>query len=138
MESFWAHVPATTASQHKLDIVRQCLRHDLSSKTAGAELAAASSSVADLEEGVTSTWIIILSAMRVFNSDENIAKIAEILVSFATLAAALNEVGDEVKPNNTRTWIDTLWQQDGWSYNEEWNGGSFAVAKIVSPCILTP
>jgi hypothetical protein len=125
MESFWPpdHVPATPANQHKVDIVRQCLCHDLSPKTAGSELAAVSALVADLEEGVTSTWTIILSAMRVFGSDEDIAKIVEILISFSSLAAPPDEVGNEEAPNNTRIWINQLWREMGWDFNEEWNGG---------------
>ena len=128
MTSIWPpdHVPDTTANQRKVEIVRQCLRHGLSSRTAGAELAAASSLTPDLEEGVTATWAIILSALRSFDSDGDVAKIVEILITFSSLAAPLDEAGDEDVPNNTRTWIDQLWQEMGWDFNEEWNGRFFA------------
>jgi len=83
---------------------------------AGAELAVAIKSDVDLDDDVTSAWTIITAALRVFDSDEDIAKIAELLVAFASLAPSESESSAEKNSFAARSWTSL-----GWSLNEEWN-----------------
>jgi len=107
---------AGPGSQRKVEIVEQCLCHGLSPQIAGAELAAAITSDVDLDDDVTSAWTIITAALRVFDSDEDIAKIAELLVAFASLAPSESESSAEKNSFAARSWTSL-----GWSLNEEWN-----------------
>jgi len=58
-----------------------------------------------------------MSAIRVFGSNEDISKIADILITFASLAPAEDKRSAESNAFATRSW-KTL----GWALNEEWDG----------------
>jgi hypothetical protein len=109
----------TAANRHKVDIIEQCLRHGSSPQTTGAELAAAVSSDENLKDGIISAWCIINTAINVFGSDEDIAKIVGILIAFASLAPTAEEAGIDSDLFETRSWTSL-----GWALNGDWNGGS--------------
>jgi len=123
---------ATAASRHKVDIIEQCLRHGSSPQTAGAELAATVSPDENLKDGIISAWSIITSAINVFNSNEEIAKIVQILIAFASLAPTAEQAG--IKPNlfETRSWTTM-----GWALNSDWNG-EYRPPSDDMLCVLTP
>lgn len=121
MASTWPDFALNTAAKRrKIDILEQCLRHGSSPQTTGSDLAADVSSDDNLKDSIISAWGIITSAVNVFSSDEDIAKIVKILITFASLAPTAEEAGIDSNLYATRSWT-TL----GWTLNEnDWNGGS--------------
>ena len=109
----------TAANRHKVDIIEQCLRHGSSPHTTGAELAAAVSSDVNLKDSIISTWSIINTAINVFGSDEDIAKVVEILIAFASSAPTAEDAGIKSNVFETRSWMSL-----GWALNSDWNGES--------------
>ena len=107
----------TTANRHKIDIIEQCLCHGLSPQITGAELAAAVSSDENLKDSIISTWSIINAAINVFGSDEDIAKVVEILIAFASLAPTAEEAGFKSNLFETRSWMSL-----GCALNPDWDG----------------
>jgi hypothetical protein len=89
------------------------------------------SSDGKLKDGIISAWTITTSVINVFNSNEDIAKIVEILIAFASLAPTAEEAG--IKPNlfETRSWTTM-----GWALNSEWNG-KFCLPLHDMLCLLT-
>ena len=120
MASSWPDFAlGTPANRRKVDIIEQCLRDGSNPQTTGAELAAAVSSEGNLEDGIISAWSIINTAINVFGSDEDIAKVVEILIAFASLAPTAEEAGIKSNLFETRSWISL-----GWALNSDWNGES--------------
>lgn len=117
----------TAANRHKIDIIEQCLCHGSSPHTTGAELAAAVSSDVNLKDSIISTWSIINTAINVFGSDEDIAKVVEILIAFAYLAPTAEEAGIKSNVFETRSWMSL-----GWALNSDWNGESDRLYMIYS------
>ena len=117
----------TAANRNKVDIIEQCLRHGSSPQATGAKLAAAVSSEDNLKEGIISAWCIINTTINVFGSDDDIAKIVEILISFASLDPTAEEAGIKSNLFAARSWT-TL----GWALNEDWNGESNRLCMICS------
>jgi hypothetical protein len=110
----------TAAKRQKVDIIEQCLLHGARPQTTGEELAAAVSSDENLKDGIISAWTIITSAVNVFSSNDDIAKIVQILIAFAALASTAEEAG--IKDN---FWATRSWMTLGRTLNEDdWNGES--------------
>lgn len=119
MASSWPDFALNTATKRrKIDILERCLCHGSSPQVTGAELAAAVSSDDDLKDSIISTWGIITSAINVFSSDEDIAKIVDILIAFASSAPTAE--GADIDPNlfATRSWTTLGWTLNG----NDWNG----------------
>jgi len=117
----------TAANRHKVDILEQCLCDGSSPRTTGAELAAAVSSDDNLKDSIISTWSIINTAINVFGSDEDIAKVVEILIAFTSLAPTAEEAGIKSNLFETRSWMSL-----GWALNSDWNGESDRLYMICS------
>ena len=119
MASSWSDFALNTAAKrHKINIIEQCLLHGASPQTAGEELAATVSSDENLKDGIISAWTLITSAINIFSSSDDIAKIVEILITFASLAPTAEEAG--IKDN---LWATRSWTTLGRTLNEDdWNG----------------
>ncbi|KAM0702667.1 hypothetical protein Q7P35_010098 [Cladosporium inversicolor] len=135
MASTWPDFALNTAAKRrKIDILEQCLRHGSSPQTTGSDLAADVSSDDNLKDSIISAWGIITSAVNVFSSDEDIAKIVKILITFASLAPTAEEAGIDSNLYATRSWT-TL----GWTLNEnDWNGGAPTTFCTIHSASLTP
>ena len=107
----------TAANRNKVDIIEQCLCHGSSPQTTGTQLAAAVSSDDNLKDSIISTWSIINTAINVFSSDEEIAKVVEILIAFASLAPTAEEAGIKSNLFETRSWMSL-----GCALNPDWDG----------------
>lgn len=121
MASSWSDFALNTAAKRqKVDIIEQCLIHGASPQTTGEQLAAAVSSDEDLKDGIISAWTLITSAVNVFSSNDDIAKIVQILITFASLAPTAEEAG--IKDN---VWATRSWTTLGRTLNEDdWEGES--------------
>lgn len=121
MASSWSDSALDTgAKRHKIDIIEQCLLHSASPQTTGEKLAATVSSDEDLKDGIISAWTLITSAVNVFSCNDDIAKIVQILITFASLAPTAEEAG--IKDN---LWATRSWTTLGRTLNEDdWDGES--------------